>query len=348
MASESNRMHIRARWTANLTAVYMEKLAALTNEGLFAMDRPQTWAPAWPRLVEVMQKADPTRPWSCELMKCKRKLERKRYLQYQALINDYTSGDGEDDNGCRVVSDQQWASFLREHPTGKWLRVKPLGNKEIYAQAFPSDKSTDSFIVEAGEEYTLLVRHAKGKDSDDHIDTIGPESRSIGASLGDDSHPFSSQASTTSFDSSPTPSLTPRSSQKRKRTYDPDLISSISDDSDEEASPLLRKRAVESYLLRKALTNRQANNKKPKPLDLEGFEKAFIQGSYQMGRSQGADDVEKAVKYFDKNLASDIPSNQFVIALDVLEQGRRAVVFNALDSKEDKLRYLKGLLEKAA
>ncbi|KAI1807594.1 hypothetical protein F4811DRAFT_549673 [Daldinia bambusicola] len=102
-----------------------------------------------------MQKADPTIPWSTEMMKTRRKFEKNRYRQYKALIEDYASYEEENEGVFPTLSENQWASFLEKHPTAKWLRMEPLGNKEIYEQAFPSVEKLGSFIVPADKVHTL-------------------------------------------------------------------------------------------------------------------------------------------------------------------------------------------------
>ncbi|KAI1470963.1 uncharacterized protein F4812DRAFT_419646 [Daldinia caldariorum] len=103
-----------------------------------------------------MQEADPAKPWSTELMKAKRRIEKNRYRQYKALIEDYASYEEENEGAFPTLSEEQWASFLERHPTAKWLRTTPLGDRDIYEQAFPSQERLGSFIVAAGEEDTLL------------------------------------------------------------------------------------------------------------------------------------------------------------------------------------------------
>ncbi|KAI1473100.1 uncharacterized protein F4812DRAFT_411608 [Daldinia caldariorum] len=266
--NDSTFTPIRARWTTELTAVYMANLAALTNEGLFNSHRPQMWAPAWPRLLEAMQKADPVRPWSRELMMHKRKSERRRYLEYQALVNQFANGNGEDGKGCPILSDEQWESFLRIYPTGKWLRKTPLGNKEIYARAFPADKPTGAYAVEPGQELT-------------HYDRVG--------------------TSVNSLRFCPENRRENRQENRQETDEEDNGDEGVNGFESRESSGNL---AVENNPLHKSLYSNRPAKRPGQQVDLESFERAFlesscrIQSSFGVRRAEGADDLEKAIRYF--------------------------------------------------
>ncbi|KAI1647240.1 uncharacterized protein F4817DRAFT_316023 [Daldinia loculata] len=135
----------RAIWSKKDTVVYMEHLAALTDKDIFDIDNPQTWKFAWPRLLKAMNRTSPNKLWTVDLMRSKCKTERKRYLSYLGLIDDYKSSD------FAAAYDQQWESSLRENPTGKSLRIRSFSNEDLYSQVFLHDTSTGEYIREAGE-----------------------------------------------------------------------------------------------------------------------------------------------------------------------------------------------------
>ncbi|KAI1462025.1 hypothetical protein F4805DRAFT_411759 [Annulohypoxylon moriforme] len=293
----------------------MEHLAALTNEGLFDEDRETAPHHAWLRLLSEVNAFFPTRFWTVESMKAKHKTEKKRWLEYETLINNYTRGHGVsglDETGCPVVSDRQWNRFIKNHPTAKWLRSSPLGDDEIYYQAFGKDESTGAYIRAAGEEGDITLGERSSRQADDSFPYPLQNQRSI--------------------------------HRQQKRQYDPDLIE-VSNDSNTKPIPPRKKKVAEKDISRQALAKRET--KKNRGLDTTGFERTFIEISHKMGREPGSSDIEKAFIYLQEYLVGDMDDDQFLLACDVLQKPLVAVGFNTLSAKY-KLRYLHNQMNKAA
>ncbi|KAI1206722.1 uncharacterized protein F4807DRAFT_469937 [Annulohypoxylon truncatum] len=253
-----------ARWTREETAVYMEHLASLTNEGLFDSDHWTIWRPAWFRLLDELNKFSPTKPWPIESMRMKR-----------------NNGADVSENGCSILSDQQWKRFIKQHPGAKWLRKTPRGNEKLYAQTFSIDISTGNYIRQAGEEGDL---------------TLGSRQRSS---------PYGSD----------TPS---RPKHKRhSQQYDPDLIDKISDDSDTDtdSAPPIKRKVIQQDLIRQAMTNRSVKRTN-KALNTTELELAFDEHLRVMSRKPGSSDIEKAIRYLDEHLLDDMDDDQFIRACD--------------------------------
>ncbi|KAI0901151.1 hypothetical protein F4806DRAFT_451223 [Annulohypoxylon nitens] len=309
--TESNHKAIRARWSKDETAAYMEHLAALTGQGYFNIDRGVTWRPAFFLLLNEIKKVSPNKPWTLESMRAKRKIEKKRWIEYQALINDYTSGDGVDKSGRPIVSDQQWARFISKYPTGKRLRIIPLGNKEIYARAFPNDRSTGGYMRAAGN----ITPATRTQKTDDGLTGLPP----------------SQQA---------TPSQT---SRKRQRGHDLDLLQKSTDDSYTDSIPTRKRKIVKQELLRQAVMSRKRNM----GLDATGFGLVYLESIRELNRVPGSGDIEKAIKYCSEHLFPNMDDEHFALACEVLCIPRAAVVFNCLD-EDRKLRYLENRMKRAA
>lgn len=313
--TESNHKAIRARWSKDETAAYMEHLAALTDQGYFNIDRGVTWRPAFFLLLDEIKEVSPNKPWTLESMRTKRKTEKKRWIEYQVLINDYASGDGLDTSGCPIVSDQQWARFISKYPTGKWLRISALGNKDIYARAFPNDGVTRGYIRAASEEGDI---------------TLGTRTQNTDGSL--TYLPPSHQA-----DSIQT------AGKRQRHQYNPDLTQETSDDSDTDSPPLRKKKMAEQASLPQFATNRKRNN----GLDTTGFGLTFLGSIRELNRVPGSKDIENAIKYCNRHLFPNMDDEQSASTCDVLLIPRVAAAFNCLDG-DYKLRYLENRMKRAA
>lgn len=64
-------------------------------------------------------------------------------------------------------------------------------------------------------------------------------------------------------------------------------------------------------------------------------------------RLPGSTDIEKAMLYFQRDLLEDIPAEDFLLVCEGLAMPLRAVVFNAIETKERKIMYLNSLITKA-
>ncbi|KAI1088702.1 hypothetical protein F5B19DRAFT_470212 [Rostrohypoxylon terebratum] len=305
----SSNKAVRARWLRDETASYMEHLATLTDQGHFDIDRPITWRPAFSSLLDKMNKVSPNKPWTLESMRMKRKSEKKRWDAYQTLINDYTSGDGVAASGGPILSDQQWARFLSENPVGKSFRETPFKNREIYARAFPNDRST---------------RAHTGAASEDGDVTLGTRPQNAGGSFA--GLPPSQQA------------VASQTAGKRQRhQYDTDLVQETSDDPDTDSPPPRKRKAIGQKLSRQAVTNKRRNMGLIAAMK---FRLACLDDIRELNRVPGSGDIEKAIKYCSEHIFPYVDDKDFASACDKLCIPCSAVVFNAL--REDfKWRYLK-------
>ncbi|KAI2619953.1 hypothetical protein GGR54DRAFT_601944 [Hypoxylon sp. NC1633] len=319
----------RIHWSKEETGRYMALLATLTNEGIFDSDEPRTWAPAWPRLLEWLKRFSPNKDWTIELMKAKRETEYKNWLKAQAVVDEYAEVWGRKEDGRLNITNSSWDEFMLGRPVSKPVRYILFDYADIvYKQAFPLGKSTAGRLGEAKQEGDL------------------PSDCSVQI---DDSNGVESEPRSRSSAPSSRPSTPKSTRSSRKRSHEPDPITEIPADSDDEPSRALKKQvvgnglfflALSDGLLHQVLSTRKGQEGNGH-LSIEGLGDAYLKCVLEMAREPGSSDIEKAINYFQHHLIDEIPNDRFSAACRALGEPRQAVAFNALQSKDLKLRYLR-------
>ncbi|KAI1819832.1 hypothetical protein F4861DRAFT_543529 [Xylaria intraflava] len=297
----------RIALTLEMRDTLMNCFLRCKQEGLMNIDKAAELKPVWLRVCKEMKEAYSGYAWTETKIATEYRVCKKRWRQWLTLLD--RSGNGPDDDGIMQASEACWQWFLDKVPDGKWMRTEPLSINSTFAyeEVFEKETAIGRFIAEAGDE--------------DNIPNIESDGDSHGDNRDD------------SF-------LVPKARGPRKRRYNPDFNTIISDLSESEAEHSPPTSPSRSQPLPSKKKSRiSSRNDEEKGGEIAAIDRLAI----SMSRPTGSDDIVSAIDIIER-LGGMLGAVEKIHAFRVMTTNPlNAVTLQQIRSDEDRIAFLRSL-----